>query len=571
MELKPGTLLYDGKYEIIKPLGQGGFGITYLAHHTLLDHDVCIKEFFMKNCCDRDGQTSQISLGTSSNAEMVLKYQEKFMKEARIIFKLSHPNIVHIHDIFKENNTAYYVTDFIDGSNLDAVVKSRGALPESQAVRYVKAVAEGLAYCHSKSIAHLDIKPGNIMLRSDDTPVIIDFGLSKQYDSVGEQTSNTPVGVSAGYAPIEQYNSGGVSEFSPQTDVYALGATLYRLVTGSVPPAATDLANDGLPALPASLSASTRAAIENAMQFRKKDRPSSMYEFLSILEGSSFAPSAVSSPDDTTTLISVGPSRPASQAPSPEPRSKAPSYSPKKSGPSAGLPKWALGVIGGIVLCAVVAGALIFKSPHDYVDLGLSVKWATCNVGASKPEDYGGYYQWAGTKDVKSTSINLDWSNCPYHTGSDENTGWTKYVWASQPFYWSGTGSPDGKTLLDPSDDVARVVWKGSWRMPTHSEFDELVKNENCSWTWTSINGINGYKVQSKKPGYTDNWIFLPAAGRRRNGKLEDVQSTGRYWAATILGSSTLNGDILYLSETSHNSAVSNLRYYGNSVRPVTE
>lgn len=208
---------------------------------------------------------------------------------------------------------------------------------------------------------------------------------------------------------------------------------------------------------------------------------------------------------------------------------------------------------------------------HEYVDLGLSVKWATCNVGASKPEDYGGYYQWAGTKDVISTSINLDWSNCPYHTGSDENTGWTKYVWASQPSYWSGTGSADGKTLLDPSDDVARVVWKGSWRMPTHSEFDELVKNENCSWTWTSINGINGYKVQSKKPGYTDNWIFLPAAGRRRSGKLEDVQSTGRYWAATILGSSTLNGDILYLSETSHNSAVSNLRYYGNSVRPVTE
>ena len=131
-------------------------------------------------------------------------------------------------------------------------------------------------------------------------------------------------------------------------------------------------------------------------------------------------------------------------------------------------------------------------SEMEYVDLGLSVKWATCNLGAFKPTEYGGYYQWAGTEDVSDTSIYLDWSNCPYHTGSSSSSGWTKYN--MDPSY----GTVDDKTVLESMDDAAFVVLGGKWRMPTDAEWSELRNTDNCSWTWTSIDGVNGYKVQSR-------------------------------------------------------------------------
>lgn len=168
------------------------------------------------------------------------------------------------------------------------------------------------------------------------------------------------------------------------------------------------------------------------------------------------------------------------------------------------------------------------KESPALVDLGLSVKWSAWNLGASKPEEYGGYYQWAGTTDVTDKSIYLDWSNCPYHTGSSSITGWTKYN------YKSSYGIVDNKTVLDPEDDVAHVKLGGKWRMPTEAEWDELRNTNNCSWTWTSINGINGYKVQSKKAGFTDKWIFLPATGSRGSGYLFDFGSDGSYWSSSL-------------------------------------
>ncbi|MCQ2223941.1 MAG: hypothetical protein MJZ35_09170 [Bacteroidaceae bacterium] len=213
---------------------------------------------------------------------------------------------------------------------------------------------------------------------------------------------------------------------------------------------------------------------------------------------------------------------------------------------------------------------------HEYVDLGLSVKWATCNVGASKPEDYGGYYQWAGTWDVWYEGIYLDFSNCPYHTGSNEQTGWTKYVPSNRSSYWSGTGNPDNKTVLDPSDDVASGIWKGTWRMPTYGEWTELLNTSYCSWTWTTINGINGYKVQSKRPGYTDNWIFLPAAGFRGGDHLDGVGSYGLYWSSSLYTFSTPDHARQVLFDSSsinddHLTPFLSYRFYGQSVRPVSD
>ena len=202
--------------------------------------------------------------------------------------------------------------------------------------------------------------------------------------------------------------------------------------------------------------------------------------------------------------------------------------------------------------------------PSGSVELGVSVLWSSCNLGASKPSEYGGYYQWAGTKDVSDISIYLDWSNCPYHTGSSSSSGWTKYNTDSS------YGTVDNKKVLDPMDDAAAVALGGKWRMPTSAERSELRNTENCSWTWTTIDGVNGYKVQSKKPGYTDKWIFLPAAGYRYNGNLNTVGSVGLYW------SSSLNTDYpryayFMLFYKGNFYGLNPSRCFGLSVRPVSE
>lgn len=157
---------------------------------------------------------------------------------------------------------------------------------------------------------------------------------------------------------------------------------------------------------------------------------------------------------------------------------------------------------------------------HEFVDLGLSVKWATCNVGATKPEEYGDYFAWGETQ---PKSI-YNWSTYKYCNGS--STSLTKYCTDSS------YGTVDNKTILEAADDAARANWGGSWRMPTKAEQDEL--RNNCTWTWTTQNGVNGYKVTSKKSGYTNKSIFLPAAGCRRGSSLYDAGSYGYYWSSSL-------------------------------------
>ncbi|MDD6976236.1 MAG: hypothetical protein PUI52_05715 [Bacteroidales bacterium] len=198
------------------------------------------------------------------------------------------------------------------------------------------------------------------------------------------------------------------------------------------------------------------------------------------------------------------------------------------------------------------------------VDLGLSVKWASFNLGASKPTEYGFYYQWAGTTDVSDRGIYLDWSNCPYHTGSNETLGWTKYNKVES------YGTVDNKTVLESMDDAASVALGGKWRMPTDAEWHEL--SSNCSWTWITIDGVKGYKVQSRKPGYTDNWIFLPAAGCRDGDYFNVVGSSGYYWSSSrsTYTYRPFKADFMYFN-SSYVGTGDNDRFYGQSVRPVSE
>lgn len=286
MELISGTLLERGKYRIISTLGRGGYGITYLAEQVLARRKVCIKEFFPNGYYKRDEGANTISILSQSHVEIMSRFKEKFIKEAQTIANLHHPNIIQILDVFEANNTAYYVMEYVEGSSLNDLVKQRGALAEADAVRYIRMIASALDYIHEQKINHLDIKPSNIMVSAkDDKAVLIDFGLSKHYDEVGDQTSSTPVGISHGYAPMEQYNVGGVNSFSPSTDIYSLGATLYALVTGKQPPVASVVGEFGIGAIPSHLSSGVVIAIESSMRYWRKERPQSIVAFMALLEG----------------------------------------------------------------------------------------------------------------------------------------------------------------------------------------------------------------------------------------------------------------------------------------------
>ena len=282
MELKAGSTLQGGKYRIKKVLGKGGFGITYLAYQQGLNRYVAVKEFFMRDYCNREESTCAVSIPSVGSKEVVEKYKSKFVKEAQTIAELDNAHIVPIYDVFEENETAYYVMKHIGGGSLSALVEKGGAMPLDLAMSYVRQVAEALAYCHERNIAHLDVKPGNILIQ-DGVAVLIDFGISKHYNDSGEQTSSTPVGISKGYAPLEQYKKGGVTTFSPVTDIYSLGAVLFRLVTGQTPPDADEVNEEGLPEFPSDIPQYVQDAITAAMQPKKKDRPQSVDDLLAML------------------------------------------------------------------------------------------------------------------------------------------------------------------------------------------------------------------------------------------------------------------------------------------------
>ena len=309
MNLKTGHQLAGGRYRVERVLGQGGFGITYEARDTKFKSrvkSVAIKEFFVKDFCNREQETNRIIVATQSKVELVEKLRNKFIDEANALFELEHPGIVRVTDTFEENGTAYYVMEYINGSSLSTIIETEGPLNENKALGYIRQAASALEYLHGHNRLHLDIKPQNMMVDNDGRVVLIDFGVSKQYDEVKGENTSTLLGSTPGYAPIEQ-SGNGVSEFYPSTDIYSLGATLYKLLTGNTPLPAHQLASgEMLLPLPHSVSATTRKAVESAMSLNRNNRPQSISEFLSLLEGNVKAESGkvkTESNDDGETVI----------------------------------------------------------------------------------------------------------------------------------------------------------------------------------------------------------------------------------------------------------------------------
>lgn len=293
-----GTILHGEAYDykIMDVLGQGTFGITYKAKVEMkgalgrLDSNmyVAVKEFFMKEVNGREN--SSVTSGSTSNGGLFYYYRDKFEREARNLSTLSHPNIVKVLEAFHANGTTYYSMEYIDGISLDKKIAQspQGRMPLTEAIETLKQISAAIAFMHSRNMLHLDVKPGNVMMRKDGTAVLIDFGLSKQYTSNGEPESSTKVGAGTpGYAPIEQASYHEGKGFPTMMDVYALGGTLFKMLTGQRPPEASEILNEGFPAdslrqlfIPDNIVNS----ISKAMAPLKKDRWQTVDEFVKHLD-----------------------------------------------------------------------------------------------------------------------------------------------------------------------------------------------------------------------------------------------------------------------------------------------
>lgn len=302
-------------YELERVLGQGGFGITYLAHDHNLDLQVAIKEYLPINVAQRRSDAS-LRPRTQPLDERYRWGLGRFIDEARTLARFDHPNIVRVQSVFEANDTAYIVMRFEQGENLGTLLDRRGKLGQDELLRVLLPVLDGLERVHEAGFIHRDIKPANIHIRSDGSPVLLDFGSARV--ALGRSQSMTVL-VAPGYAPLEQYDAEADTQ-GPWTDIYGLAATAYRAIAGVPPPDAVLRARGRLGStadtlVPASsvgegsYSTSLLAAIDHGLQLAEADRPQSVAAWRQELIGDTpKARPAVAPP-------AARPTAPASRAP----------------------------------------------------------------------------------------------------------------------------------------------------------------------------------------------------------------------------------------------------------------
>lgn len=368
--LQPNTTLQGGRYKIKDVLGQGGFGITYLAKDNTLGVYVAVKEFFMKDLCSRDETTLTMN-SSGGSVKQVERYRDKFIKEARNLSRLHHLHIISVIDVFEENGTVYYSMPYMKGGSLQDYVKNTRPMTEVEAMKIIRQIADALKYMHEvEHICHYDVKPSNILLDDRGNAMLIDFGIAKNYDEDGHETSTTPIGRSEGYAPIEQYQQ-NVEEFSPASDVYGLGATLLFAMTGKRPTSVIERVGGTPLEMPRYCSEPIKELIFSSMIIQRKYRPQSTKKFLEYnLPKAAASPVAAAS--DESTLVDQEPRQKYRTEPaksydnvvshkdySPRPSSnKKSGYSPSKPKDDSKLFLWmiSLGVIIIMILYSLFGG-----------------------------------------------------------------------------------------------------------------------------------------------------------------------------------------------------------------------
>lgn len=278
MELQPGTTLCDGKYTIEAKIGKGGFGITYKAIQNGLNRVVCIKEYFPAGKCTRATKKNTVFVqGTSE--QVFEKYRQAFVREAKMLATLHHPNIVEVLDVFDENNTSYMVMTFVKGKSLQQIVEVRGKLPYPETVNYIAQITNAVGYIHDHHILHRDIKPDNIMITADFKAILIDFGSAREFEQDKTQVHTSML--THGYAPTEQYTAN--SRNGSYTDIYAIGATFYFVLTGQVPMESAARLTEQMPSpkdLVPEIPEEANRTILKAMQLKAENRHQTVHEFM---------------------------------------------------------------------------------------------------------------------------------------------------------------------------------------------------------------------------------------------------------------------------------------------------
>ena len=520
--LQPNTTLQGGKYRIERVLGQGGFGNTYVGYNTEFEETVAIKEFFMKGVTERDETTSAISVSNSDNVPQFEEQREKFKKEARRLRKLKNEHIVKVHDLFEENGTAYYVMDYIDGESLAERLKRTGtAMKEEDVKSILTQILDALKDVHQNEIWHLDLKPGNIMIDKRGDVYLIDFGASKQLRANGSMTTSTALCYTPGYAPNEQIGQ-MYDRFGPWTDIYALGATIYNLLTNKKPPMAIDIDEDEEDAFvfPNDISEAIRKLVLWMMQPKRKARPQSVQEIIECItrESSTSAPISVLTKDPVSVLAkdNVEQTIISSLKQDAKPTSEE-----------------TLLNLGGV--------SFENNAVAKAIDLGLSVLWADCNVGSSPDHPAGRLYGWADP------------------TGEKTSQSVGDYV-PLRDYLTNRISNDIGGTV----NDIATVQWGAKWRMPTRENWKELI--EKCRWTKTVQVNVNGYLVE----GPNGNSIFLPLTGIRFGLNITNKVS-GCYWTSERVEYDRESAYYFYFDVNKPNDIVSTraVVHSGRAVRPI--
>jgi len=282
---------FDG-YRILRVLGAGGFGITYLAEEISIGRRVAIKEFLPQSIAAREINSLNVRPTSTAAREQFTTGLDRFRQEAATLVNFEHPNIVAVHRYAEANGTAYLVMQYVEGKPLDALLAGGKTLDESEIEEVVGPILEGLEQVHAARFLHRDIKPANIYIRMDGRPVLLDFGAARQaFDS---QSKSITAIVSEGYAPFEQYEARG--DQGPWTDIYAVGAVLYRCIAGERPPAAPERVSSRLRRAPDPMkparevgagrySARLLEAIDLALGMTREERPQSIAELKKLLHG----------------------------------------------------------------------------------------------------------------------------------------------------------------------------------------------------------------------------------------------------------------------------------------------
>ena len=505
--LQSNTTLQGGKYRIERVLGQGGFGNTYVGYNTEFEETVAIKEFFMKGVTERDETTSVVSVSNADNVQQFEEQREKFKKEARRLRKLKNEHIVKVHDLFEENGTAYYVMDYIDGESLAEKIKKTGQpFTEAEVRGILSQILEALKEVHQNEIWHLDLKPGNIMVDKQGNAYLIDFGASKQIRANGSMTTSTALCYTPGYAPNEQIGQ-MYDRFGPWTDIYALGATIYNLLTNKKPPMAIDIEEDEEDAFdfPNTVSDGMCKLVVWMMQPKRKARPQSVEEILLKLSAAEEKQEKPQIEQYTEETIVASPVQVDDEE-------------------------------------TILAGREVRRfGKFDAVDLGLSVLWADCNVGGDSESPIGGLYGWADPTGEKASQNIKDYLE--FEGG----------LYIKTPRNISGT-----------QYDIATAKWGQGWRMPSKEDWKELI--EKCKWTKEKAFHVYGYRVE----GPNGNSIFLPNTGLRYGEAISNTDA-GYYWTSEMAQNNRECACYYYFDREIHNESVDTRTfvYSGRAVRPI--